>query len=363
MKTTTLKNLKNIIIKFYETKKPLFLWGTFGIGKSQSVREAAMEIATRGGMKMSENWDDINDPEKFMLIDIRLAMSDPSDLKGLPDFKDDGVIWKMNKWFPRDGYGIIFLDEFNLADEATAKACYQLVNDRELNGYKLPDGYAVIMAGNENSDGVNTTDLPVPLLNRMAHVKVELNTDDWLQWATEVGIHDDIRGFIAAYPDQLHIYKDGMDGRDSVSPRNWSHISDMLRDAKTIEEKCDIIEMWANSTAAQKFKVWHNFISKLDIKGILNGTKKAPSDDVEQLMLMSFLGLKIDDMATFEKALKIDGIMEEYKLLLTKMVLINMRQKKGLSEALKYFERYKKVTKNNKNENNTTLITLQDIMN
>lgn len=360
MKTIKTKQLKDIVTKFYEAKKPLFLWGTFGIGKSESVRQAAFEIATASGLKLSENWSDINDTEKFMLIDIRLAMSDPSDIKGLPDFSEDGgVVWKMNKWFPRHGYGIIFLDEFNLADEATAKACYQLVNDRELNGYKLPEGYSVILAGNESSDGVNTTDLPVPLLNRMAHVKVELDVDGWLQWATSADIHEDILGFIAAYPDQLHVYKDGMDGRDSVSPRNWKHISDMFKTVKTDDEKFDIIDMWANGSSMSKFKVWKQFVSRLDIPAILSGKKATPKDEVEQLMLMSYLGLKIDNIDKFKKALTID-VAAEYKLLLTKMVLISVRNNHGIVEAMKYYKEFETIMKDS---GETTSVALHEILN
>jgi len=283
------------------------------------VKSAAKEIAAQKGLEFSEKWEDVNVPGKFVFIDMRLAMSDPSDLKGLPDLKKDKVVWKMNKWFPETGSGIIFFDEFNLADESVAKACYQIVNDRELNGYKLPDGYGVIMAGNEESDGVDVTELPVPLLNRMAHVKVELGVNEWLKWAMDNDVTEEIIQFIMANNDMLHLYESNMDGRDSVSPRNWVHVDDMVKNGVDIETA---LELWTNDKVVSKYRVWHDFISKIDIDKIVSGKKKAPEEEMEQLMLMVYLSTKVETEEDYKKYVNIKGIREEYKLMLTKMALL-----------------------------------------
>ena len=73
--------LKNKLIELYESdpQTAVLLLGAPGIGKSETVREVAQEIAKREGKKFVEYSDDVayeilQQPEKyFLLVDFRLS--------------------------------------------------------------------------------------------------------------------------------------------------------------------------------------------------------------------------------------------------------------------------------------------------
>jgi hypothetical protein len=112
---------------------PLHIWGACGVGKSQIVAQVASDL----------NWQ---------FLDIRAVQLDPVDLRGLPRIAADQAEWVPPKFLPTSGQGILFLDELTSAPQMTQAGCYQLVLDRKLGEYQLPDGWVVIAAGNPASE-------------------------------------------------------------------------------------------------------------------------------------------------------------------------------------------------------------------
>ena len=118
-------------------RQPVFLWGPPGVGKSRLVAD----VARRQGRK---------------LYDLRAVLLDPVDLRGLPRISDEGITsWCVPEFLPHPQdteEGILFLDELNAAPPLVQAACYQLILDRRVGQYRLPDGWAVVAAGNRESD-------------------------------------------------------------------------------------------------------------------------------------------------------------------------------------------------------------------
>ena len=142
---------------------PVMLWGAPGVGKSQMVAQ----VAERHGMPV---------------IDLRLSQMEPSDLRGIP-FRNDGrVDWAVPSMLPeaeRHGnQGILFLDEITSVPPSVSAAAYQLILDRRLGAYEVPDGWAIFAAGNRQGDRGVTYTMPAPLANRFSHFDVDINLDD-----------------------------------------------------------------------------------------------------------------------------------------------------------------------------------------
>lgn len=112
---------------------PLHVWGACGVGKSQIVAQVA---------------DDLG----YAFLDVRAVQLDPIELRGLPRIAANSTEWVPPKFLPTGGRGILFLDELTSAPQMTQAGCYQLVLDRRLGEYKLPDGWVVIAAGNPASE-------------------------------------------------------------------------------------------------------------------------------------------------------------------------------------------------------------------
>lgn len=185
---------------------PVMLWGAPGVGKSQMVAQIA------------EN-------HNVPLIDIRLSQMEPSDLRGIPFRVGDLVEWAVPAMLPnaqRHGKcGILFLDEITSAPPSVSAAAYQLILDRKLGEYEVPEGWAIIAAGNRQGDRGVTYSMPAPLANRFSHYEVEVNLDDWVAWAYLNGIDERVIAFLRFRQDLLFEFDAAQNPVAFPSPRSW----------------------------------------------------------------------------------------------------------------------------------------------
>ncbi|HUX65274.1 MoxR family ATPase [Sulfuricella sp.] len=185
---------------------PVMLWGPPGVGKSQIIAQ----VAARHGVPM---------------IDIRLSQMEPSDLRGIPFRIDDRVEWAIPSMLPdakRHGLqGILFLDEITSAPPSVSAAAYQLILDRRLGAYQIPEGWAIFAAGNRQGDRGVTYTMPAPLANRFSHFEVEANLDDWVAWAYANHIDERLIGFLRFRPELLFDFNPAHNPVAFPSPRSW----------------------------------------------------------------------------------------------------------------------------------------------
>ncbi len=185
---------------------PVMLWGPPGVGKSQLVAQVAV-------------YHDV------AVIDIRLSQMEPSDLRGIPFRMGDHVEWAVPAMLPdahRHGRcGILFLDEITSAPPSVSAAAYQLILDRRLGAYRVPDGWAIFAAGNRQGDRGVTYTMPAPLANRFSHFEVDTNLDDWVAWAYANGIDERIIAFLRFRPELLFDFDPAHNPVAFPSPRSW----------------------------------------------------------------------------------------------------------------------------------------------
>ncbi|MFM8983711.1 MAG: ATPase, partial [Spartobacteria bacterium] len=142
----------------------------------------------------------------------------------------------------------------------------QLVLDREVGSYKLPEGWHVWAAGNRAEDGASVFQMPSALQNRFVHVTVEANFDSFRQWALGHGIHERIVAFLAFRPQLLH-------KRDAAqpawpSPRAWAAANALYQAGLTVEPA-------VGKGAAGEFTAYERVYNSLpDLDSILEGKGK-----------------------------------------------------------------------------------------
>jgi hypothetical protein len=191
---------------------PVMLWGPPGVGKSQIVAQVAAR-------------------HDVPVVDIRLSQMEPSDLRGIPFRVGDHVEWATPSMLPdaaRHGpAGVLFLDEITSAPPAVSAAAYQLILDRRLGDYRVPDGWAIFAAGNRQGDRGVTYAMPAPLANRFSHFEVDVNLDDWAAWAYSNGIDERLVAFLRFKPELLFDFDPAnfggahLAGMAFPSPRSW----------------------------------------------------------------------------------------------------------------------------------------------
>jgi len=211
----------------YKHKANLFMWGNPGIGKTDSVRQFVA--------KMKQ----IN--PKFQDWYLTLAHLDPTDLSGLPTFEEkDGIkvtTWATPDFLPRDpnAQGVMFLDEYNNASGAVQNACQQLIQERRIGNYYLPDGIFIIAAGNPSGQNAFSTELSAPTKNRFAHIFVKTTFDAWSDYFLAQGLSPDVTKLILGFLTQYPKYFEDEDAMNSgelnfATPRNWSKLAKVLSD-------------------------------------------------------------------------------------------------------------------------------------
>jgi hypothetical protein len=182
------------------------LWGPPGVGKSQMIALVA-------------------ERHQVPAIDIRLSQMEPSDLRGIPFRVGQHVEWATPAILPNEERhgpaGILFLDEITSAPPAVSAAAYQLILDRRLGEYEVPDRWAIFAAGNRQGDRGVTYSMPAPLANRFSHFEVDTHLDDWVAWAYSNEIDERVIAFLRFRPELLFDFDPAHNPVAFPSPRSW----------------------------------------------------------------------------------------------------------------------------------------------
>ncbi|WP_321777542.1 MoxR family ATPase [Sulfurimonas sp.] len=254
-----------------EQKVPSFLWGAPGVGKSSIIKQ----IAQSKGMEF---------------IDLRLALMDPTDLKGIPFYDKDShtALWAPPAFLPKEGRGILFLDELNTAAPSVQASAYQLILDRKVGEYCLPSGWAIIAAGNRESDRGVTYRMPAPLANRFVHFEMEVDACDWRDWAYEKGIDAKIIAYIAYKNEHLFTFDAKSDTKSFATPRSWEYVDAILKSSIDAELLLDAISGAVGKDVAVGFLQFVKVMTRLpNIEDILNTGEGEYSDEVDVLYALS----------------------------------------------------------------------------
>lgn len=202
-------------------------WGPGGVGKTQSNKQVA-EGADIQYRTMVGN---------LLTLDA---------LTGIPYNKDGEMIWSRPAAIP-DGSdtGLLLVDEITDAMPSVVKMLYSLILEREVNGHRLGDGWAVSCAGNRPGDGSGSSMLPAPLITRLVHIGVccqvpdftrqlpesaEVDHKGWLRWAVKHGIVPEVVAYIRSFPADLYA--------GQCTPRTLEMTSDLLKVIKSSDPIC-----------------------------------------------------------------------------------------------------------------------------
>lgn len=301
MKQVNHTELENVFNLHFQAKKPLFIHGTTGIGKSDTVESQVRKIADEKDREFVI-WHDLSQSQKenlknriddvFVMFDIRLASYDPSDIQGIPSLEEDVLRFMPPEWVDaicQDGFeGVVFLDEANLAPPLVQSALYQLVLDRKVGSRRISDGVYVVAAGNrEGEDRANIHGMAAPLADRFGHVELQQPTagdpdngtgGEWTEWALENDIHEYVLSFLFSEYGEQYLFtfeSDNFGGTHSfATPRSWETVSDLLTDDMTPEEAGDIASIWVGNGVGTEFEAFLELRLDADIESYLENPEK-----------------------------------------------------------------------------------------
>jgi hypothetical protein len=264
-RTVTSVQARKSLLKAFSKKRPLFLWGPPGIGKSELVADIAQEL---GGY----------------MIDLRLGQMEPTDIRGIPFYnKDSGKMdWAEPVDLPTKEFAsqypivVLFLDEMNSAAPSVQAAAYQLILTRRSGKYFLPDNVVMVAAGNRESDKGVTYRMPTPLANRFIHQEMRVDFPSYQEWAVNNNIHKDVVGYLSFAKQDLYDFDPKSASRAFATPRSWTFVSQILEDEDGDDDTVmNLIAGTVGEGLAVKFMAHRKIAGKMPKpEDILSGKEK-----------------------------------------------------------------------------------------
>lgn len=271
-----------------KVKHSVFLWGPPGIGKSSIVRKVAKD-------------------NNLGYIDLRISQLAPTDLRGLPYIEDGQAHFAPPSFLPTEGSGILCVDEFNMASPSMMGIAQQLILDRQVGDYKVPDGWFIVAAGNRAEDRAAVSQMPAPVANRFLHFNVESDLASWKDYAIRKGVSEQIISFLNFRPELLFSFN--KNATAWPSPRSWEF-------ANTLLEVGLEIDAAVGEGASAEFYAYQSIYSRLpDVDAILSGERI--STPTEPSLMYAVCGALVSRAKTAEEFLNgakwlIDGTTEDY---------------------------------------------------
>lgn len=172
---------------------------------------------------------------------------------------------------------IVFLfDEVDKASHEVLQTLLEFLQFHSVNGRKM-NIKGCILTGNLPDEFANSSQISHAITKRCMTFKLELDFNQWREWAFSNNVHEYVIAFLTAHPDEL--YRKAPDGDPTAyalpSPRTWSSASEAIRllesderytknDSLKRELMINIVAGNVGSTAAVKFNNWIKHFRDMD---------------------------------------------------------------------------------------------------
>ena len=135
---------------------------------------------------------------------------------------------------------LLFIDEINRCEHTVQQELMNIILNREINGYTLPESVKILAAMNPSSKygseyDYQVVDMDPAQENRFVWLFMEPDYNQWITWAINAGLEQKVIEFISTFPEYLH--KINVDDL-RATPRSYERISSIY---KIYKDKKDTI--------------------------------------------------------------------------------------------------------------------------
>ncbi len=207
------------------------IWGTHGLGKTQIVRDYALE----------KKW-------KFSYI-APAQFEEMGDLHGMPIVVDpdkritgdEYTVYSPPDWVPKEeGPGILLLDDINRADDRILRGCMQLLQNFELTSWKLPPKWQIVATANPEGGDYSVTPMDGAMLTRMLHATLKFDPKIWAEWAYAANVDERGIAFVLTYPELVN--------SDRTTPRSLTQFFEQITSIDDLKGNLQLVEALALSS-------------------------------------------------------------------------------------------------------------------
>jgi len=286
--------------------------GAPGVGKSQLIRQ----IGKKHGYKV---------------IDVRLAQMSEVEIGGLiyPNESRTKTVWLSPEILPdveRDGEKtILLLDEITSCTKRVQVAAYQLILDRRVGQYQLPEGCFVVALGNREDDEGVYIQLAAPLADRFEIHYIEPDFNSWLNdYAIPFGVHSYVVNYLRFKPTALHNQIPGEEAMVFATPRSWDRVSEILKYDSDVNNPVIANKIIGNiglKEGAQFVEYCKKHASLVTPEEYVMGTKGAPTKPEELKLLVKGMISMVRDIEGVPNARELDAdLREKLERVISKLV-------------------------------------------
>lgn len=279
-----------------------YLQGSPGGGKT-----ASLQTLQKGFEFMKEQYE-------CAVISTHFALKPLEETGGIPQFENIningkellGTVWSFpdimkqlyklaNEFNGKNQLIVWLLDDMHLCSAAHMAMLYELLTERKLREFKVPNNVAMVLAGNtSNKAGAKT--MFSAIVNRVFLCPVHTDFESWkINFAIPNKVHTGVRVFLENDLYSQFFHEDEQVDTAWGSPRSWTrfanflNIKEQMNDGKTLPS--DIILYTCSGhvgkTAASEFTNFYKIYNKFDIKDILENADDytLPDNSVDRYAL------------------------------------------------------------------------------
>ena len=246
-----------------EAQRPVFLMGPPGIGKTAIMKQIADELGVG-------------------LVSYSMTHHTRQSALGLPKIVRkcyDGQEYDVSEYTMSEIFssvydlmeesgirrGILFLDEINCVSETLTPTMLQFLQCKTFGRHQMPEGWIVVTAGNPPEYNRSAREFDIVTWDRLKRIDIEPDHPAWKEYALRHGTHASILTYLDAKKQNFYQVENTVDGKQFVTARGWSDLSDMIRlyeqHSLPVDRKL-VSQYIQNPEIAEDFAIYYDLFNK-----------------------------------------------------------------------------------------------------
>lgn len=194
---------------------PMFT-GEAGLGKSEICQEWVKDQRKKN--------------PKFGFVDCRIAYMEAPDMIGFPETEKDpsGVVrtkHRLPEFWPTEGEGLLLFEEPNRGTTGIMNCLMQILTDRKVHNYTLPEGWIIAACVNPDSAEYDVNAMDTALRNRFQEFEIEFDHVSFMEFIENQNWHQNVTMFVSSGVWQYKTAGQIAKGHKYISPRTWSQMN------------------------------------------------------------------------------------------------------------------------------------------
>lgn len=178
----------------------LMLVGDHGIGKTEMIRQFALERGVHAEIVRLSQFDEIGQLKGFPIITVKVAKKFEDGLKYRDISEKQLSVYIEKGWIPTQDsptmsdavpdfisrlkpYDILVFDDFSRSLPFFNNSVMEIIKERKFAGWELPKGVSVFLSSNPDNGEYDVRQLDGAQLDRITPIEIEWDKEIWVNYA------------------------------------------------------------------------------------------------------------------------------------------------------------------------------------